>query len=59
VRGVPGRVEDLPPDCLMAFGSPIAIRFYYHRLIMSSAPTPVKGSAVLWRPGRRNLLPRG
>jgi len=26
---------------------------------MSSAPTPVKGSAVLWRPGRRNLLPRG
>jgi hypothetical protein len=34
VRGVPGRVEDLPPDRLMTFGSPIAIRFYYHRLIM-------------------------
>src|SRR5204863_260837 len=40
VRGVPGRVEDLPPDRLMAFGSPITIRFYYHRSIMSLVPTP-------------------
>jgi hypothetical protein len=35
VRGIPGRVENLPPDSLMAFGSPITIRFYYHRAIIS------------------------
>ena len=46
VRGVPGRVENLPPDCLMTFGSPITIRFYYHRLIMSLRRRRVKGSAM-------------
>jgi hypothetical protein len=43
VRSIPGRVENLPPDCLMAFGSPITIRFYYHRSIMRPRWCRVKG----------------
>jgi hypothetical protein len=43
VRGVPGRVDDLPPDCLMTFGSPITIRFLLSPFDHEPALTPCQG----------------